>query len=113
MMSVTYPLPAIDVGLNNPPHFNYIVGYNVPLATTPTTVLATLDIFYLDMGTLTFDMRASIPASIPGLPAILLADFNILPVSVGSPTAFLQAPGTCPMKAMPADSFGEVRNLFR
>ena len=114
-MSVTFPKPATNVGVNvgTAGQYNYIVGYSEPLVTTTNTVMATMDIFYLEFEAIGFDMRAAVPPSIPGAPVIMRDDFSLFSIDIGSPTASLQAPGTCPAKAAQADSFGEVRNLFR
>ncbi|MFH2052548.1 MAG: hypothetical protein ABIK96_08780 [bacterium] len=113
-VSVTYPTPAIDVGLSSPPDgtYNYIVGYGSPLVVTGTALtLGTLDIFYLDMSTtLEFTLRASIPSSDPLdlRPVVVRENFSEYIVELGqvegSPSLVLKPTGTggdCPVVQKP------------
>lgn len=90
VMSVTYPVPWVDVGISNGAAgtYNYITGYTTPIPTTIHTVMATLDIFYLEIPStqLDFYLRASIPESGPdvGLPTLLREDFTELKVAMAS-----------------------------
>ncbi|MFH2051247.1 MAG: S8 family serine peptidase [bacterium] len=99
-ISVTYPVSATDVGTVNQSTgtYNYIVGYGFPIPTAAHTVMATLDIFYLDMGVaIRATSRGSIPTSNPitGLPMILKEDFSLLEADIRPPFADFGPAGTC------------------
>ncbi len=99
-ISVTYPVPATDVGTVNQSSgiYNYIVGFGSPIPTSAHTVMATLDIFYLDMGvTIRATLRGSIPTSNPitGLPMILKEDFSLLEAAIRPPFVDFGPAGTC------------------
>ncbi len=97
-VTITYPTPSTDVGTNDGSNgtYNIIVGYGVPVPTSSQTVVATLDIFYLDSEAIHFDLRPAIPASDDsGMPIILKEDYSLLDVQIGSPQATLALPGGC------------------
>ncbi len=105
LVTVTYPIDAVDVGTSDPlaGTYNYITGYAAPLEITGSSfVFATLDIFVLDAGELDFTLRGSIPWSPPNnLPKVMLGDFSLLPLELGmaegSPTMVLNPTGDCPV----------------
>ncbi|MBU2500980.1 hypothetical protein KJ682_06605, partial [bacterium] len=75
-----------------------IVGFAYPIPTAAHTVMATLDIFYLDMGvTIRATSRGSIPTSNPitGLPMILKEDFSLLEAGIRPPFVDFGPAGTC------------------
>ncbi len=112
IMDVSYPLPATDVGVSTPFDgvYNYIVGYSDPLPTTETTVMATLDIFFLDSESVTMIMRAADPSSsVNGMPMIMLEDFSLQDVFIATPEDLLATAGECGGTT----SIDGVRNLFK
>lgn len=128
-VSVTYPTPATDVGNSSPADgtYNYITGYGSPLViSSPGVILATLDIFYLDMSTtLEFNLRPAIPSSDPldANPVVLRPDFTEKVIGMhqqqdpASPSLVLKPTGTgggCDVVLPDEDmSFGSVKSLFR
>ncbi len=87
-MAVSFPLEQVDIGLSNPDlgQYNIIVGYSFPLPTGIHTVLATLDIHYLDNSDVGFFLRPSEPQSDPqdGLPKLIRDDFSLLSLPMAS-----------------------------
>ncbi len=116
-MTVTFPVQAVDVGVSTPTDgtYNYIAGYSDPMLTTAATVLATLDIFYLEMPAedITMAIGPAIPSSsFNDLPMIMLEDFSLEDVFLANPSATLSA-GGCAAKTASASSIEGVRNLFK
>ena len=110
-VSVTYPLQATDVGTFDSENyiFNYIAGYADPMPTTSATVMATMDIFFLDMVTVTMNMLPANPSSSAnGLPMVMLEDFSLLDVQIATPEDILATAGECD-----GASFDGVRNLYK
>ncbi len=110
-MSVSYPLNALDVGTNSPVDgtYNFITGYSDPMPTLPVTVLATLDIFFLETETVTMTLRAANPSSSDNnLPMVMLEDFSLQDVFLGNGSATLATAGECGGTS----SFERVNNLF-
>ncbi len=115
-MTVSYPLPATDVGTSaaSEGSYNYIVGYSTPLPTSAVTVMATLDIFYLDFNPIDMAMRAAIPSSsFIDMPMIMLEDFSLMDIAIATPVSSLTAPGGCVKSASARASMNEVRNLYK
>ena len=115
-VSATFPVSATNVGVNTPSTgtYNYIVGFGSPLPTTVNTVVATLDIFYLDFFAFDIDLGGAIQSSSPnGLPVVLRPDFSEMEAQAGSPTATLAQAGGCGAKTASAGSYEGVRNLFK
>ncbi len=118
-VTVTYPVNATDVGAagTGGNDFNYIAGYASPMLTTPVTILATLDIFYLDQVPLDFILGPAAPSSDPAGEnvMIMLEDFSLVPGSTsnepGLPAA--QINGACVVVDNEDASFGAVKALFR
>ncbi len=124
-ITVTYPAPATDVGAPNigGNNYNYITGYATP-QDVPVNgdgfVLATLDIFVLDSGTINFTLRPASPSSDLNeeLPMVMLDDFSLMTTIVaqatGSVTMTLNPAGDCGVVLPTEDmSFGGVKSLFR
>ncbi len=112
-VSVTYPMQATDVGTfdGDTYTYNYIAGYADPMPTTSATVMATLDIFFLDMGTVTMTMLPANPSSStsdPLMPMVMLEDYSLLDVQIATPEDILATAGECG-----ATSYDGVRNLFK
>ncbi len=118
-VTVTYPVNATDVGAagTGGHTYNYIVGYANPMLTQPATVLATLDIFYLDQNPLDFIITPAAPSSDPAglVPMLMLEDFSLVPANTsnepGLPAA--QINGACIVVDNEDASFGAVKALFR
>lgn len=119
--TITYAAPGIEVGVNTPSAgtYNIIYGFGAPLALTPFTELASLDVFYLDMVPLDFTLRNANPPSIPGvLPVFASADYvTLYPASViqngGSATIHF-GDANCDVTLPTEDvSWGAVKSLFR
>lgn len=115
----TYPVPTTDVGANNTGgiSYNFISGYANPMMTSYTTVLCTLDIFFLDFTPVSFICGPSAPSSNSvGLPMVMLDDFSLMAVDTsnmpGEYAAQINAP-ECLVVANEDASFGEVKALFR
>ncbi len=111
VVTASYPLDAVDVGVSSPEEgsYNFITGFGVPLPATVITVMGTLDIFVLEMETVTMTMRAAIPSSSQNdMPMIMLDDFSLQDVQIATPTDTLAQSGECGGK-----SFAGVRKLFR
>ncbi len=119
-ITVTYPISATDVGAagTGGNDFNYIAGYAVPMLTTPATLLATLDIFFLDSAPLDFILGPASPSSdLNGMsPMIMLEDFSLVVGNTsnepGLPAAQINAP-QCMVVDNEEASFGAVKALFR
>ena len=117
-ISVTYPTNATDVGVSDPLNgtYNYIVGYADPIPTSANTVMATLDIFFLEFDSVTMTMRASDPESPPitGQPAVVKDDFNLLDVAIGNAQSFVMTGAdTCAKSMASAGTYDSVRSLYR
>ncbi len=118
-ITVTYPVNATDVGAagTGGNDFNYIAGYANPMLTNPVTILATLDIFYLDQVPLDFILGPAAPSSDPNGEnvMIMLEDFSLVPGATsnepGLPAA--QINGNCIVVDNEDASFGAVKALFR
>ncbi len=115
-ITVTYPLPATDVGAQDGNTFNYITGYSTPMPTAPVTVMGTLDIFYLDTNPLDFVLGPATPSSDPAgmYPMVMLDDFSLM--TVGTSTngeVSAQLNGSCTVVDNEDASFGAVKALFR
>ncbi len=116
-VSVTYPTAATDVGAADGNTFNYIAGYAAPMPTSEVTVLATLDIFYLDTNPLDFFLGPATPSSDPNgmYPMVMLDDFSLMTVGTstdGGVSAQINAP-ECMVVDNEDASFGAVKALFR
>ncbi len=85
-VTTTFPVPATDVGINDPGRgvYNLIVGFNYALGTVPATVVATLDILVLDQGEIDITLRAADPQSPPldDLPKVVRNDYGLTSVSM-------------------------------
>ncbi len=107
-----FPVSATDVGTGN----NIIAGFATPIATSPATVMATLDIFYLDFNPIDIVLRAADPSSnTQGLPMVVREDFSLMTVGFsapGGPAATIN--GDCNGVVDNEEaSFGSVKALFR
>ncbi len=115
-MTVSFPLAATNVGSGSTVDgiYNYIVGYGFPLPTTANTVMATLDLFFVETGALDMNLRPAIPSSSHnGLPMVLLEDYSIKDVAIANPVATVTQPGGCPVPVTTSAAMNEVRNLYR
>jgi hypothetical protein len=108
----TFPLPAINHGTFTG---TLIVSYSNPLPTSQATVLATLDIFYLDFEPVDFYLGPSMPSdSSQGLPMVILDDYSFMdvhPSTVSTPAAEINDPA-CSVVEDRGTSFGLVKALF-
>ena len=118
-ISATYPVSTTDVGVKAAPAFNFIAGFANPLPTSAATVLATLDIFYLNFSGPSMDifLGPAVPSSSDlGLPMVLREDFSQMDVGTsvlpGGPAAQINAP-VCLVVDNEDASFGAVKALFR
>ncbi len=115
-ISVTYPTSATDVGTQDGNTFNYIAGYASPIPTSEVTVLATLDIFYLDQVPLDFYLGPATPSSDPNAmyPMVMLEDFSLMTVGTSTDGGVsAQINGECIVVDNEDASFGAVKALFR
>ncbi|PJA75463.1 hypothetical protein CO151_06260 [bacterium CG_4_9_14_3_um_filter_65_15] len=116
----SFPVSSINVGVDGTGgnDINYIVGFSVPVGTTPATILCTLDIFYLDFVQVDIVLGPSGPSSDPNgtNPMIVKEDFTLVTADVvnmpGMPAAQIGAP-ECTVVAAEDASFGAVKALFR
>ncbi|MFH2051887.1 MAG: hypothetical protein ABIK96_05410 [bacterium] len=117
-ISAVLATPGTDVGNKVAPFFNFIAGFGSPLPTTPATILATLDIFYLNFASPSMDLflGAAVPSSSDiGLPMILRDDFSEMNVGTSvleGPSAQINA-SACGVVDSEDASFGAVKALFR
>jgi len=121
-ISVSFPVSATDVGVDDSPNGNYnrIVGYSGPVATSGATIMATLDIFVLDAGQIDITMRPASPQSPPldGNPKVVKGNFDLLSVpqsnASGSASLVINGATPCGVTLDSEDmSFGAVKSLFR
>jgi len=117
-ISSTLPVPGTDVGVKAAPVFNFIVGFDTPLATTSATVLTTLDLFYLNFASPSMDLYlgpADPSSSSNGMPVVVREDFTKLDVRpwihFGYPAAMINSP-ECAVAEWET-SFGSLKALFR
>lgn len=113
LSTTSFPMPSIDVGDKNPVShvYNFIVGYSEPMVTQGLTVLATLDLFYLDTAPLALMLGESNPSSLDeGYPAILLPDGSVRSVWIENCACVNQ--DCCDIETEET-SFGTVKSLFR
>lgn len=113
LSTTSFPMPSIDVGDKNPTRqtYNFIVGYSEPMVTQGLTVLATLDLFYLDTAPLALMLGESNPSSLDeGYPAILLPDGSERSVWIENCACVNQ---DCCGIETEETSFGTVKSLFR
>jgi len=114
-ISVAFPVSATNVGVTTGGNVNIIAGYASPIPTSAATVMATLDVFYLDFAPLDFMLRASNPSSnSQGLPMVVRDDFSLMTVGFSAPTGpAAQINGACSVVENEDASFGAVKALFR
>lgn len=111
-ITTTFPVPGTNVGTAT----NIIVGYGNPIPTAPATVMATMDIFFLDFTPVELFIGPSVPSSNDmGLPMVMRPDFSLRTVGTSvesGPCAQINAP-ICGVVDTQDASFGEVKALFR
>ncbi len=102
---------SINVGDND----NLIVGFGQPTSTQSATLLATLNMMYMDMDNspTTMSLRGSNPSSLdPELPTALLADGELISLALHNPEFPYQMNGFCEYVNEPA-AWAEVKTMFR
>lgn len=113
----TLATPGTDVGNKTAPNFNFIAGFGNPLVTSPATILATLDIFYLNFSGSPMDFfigPANPSSSDLGLPMVLRSDFSQMDVGTSTEGGIAaQLNGACGVVDNEDASFGAVKALFR
>jgi len=86
ILDTAYPVPQVDIGSKSQSRAMYIVGFTEPIPTTPATVLAQVNLFYLDSSPLLFYQGPAEPASLgSGLPVVMGEDFALLPTGLSVP----------------------------
>lgn|GEM_PF-5245756 len=119
-VEVSMALPGVDVGVSNPRDGNYnvICGFYSPLPTSTNTVLATLDLFYLDQFPLDLTMRNSLPSADPqnSRPIVIADDLSDVVVDMrhipGFPSVQIN-PADCIVEYADDASFRKISSLFR
>lgn len=111
--TVSFPISATNVGVAP----SIIAGFSDPIPTSAATIMASLDVFFLDFTPVDFFLTAASPESPPynGLPKVVLEDFNLMSVGTstnGGVAASLNAP-QCMVVDNEDASFGAVKALFR
>jgi len=102
---------SINVGDDN----NLIVGFGEPTSTESATLLATLNMMYIDMSNAPTNMslRGSSPSSLdPAYPTVLLADGELISTALHSTEFPYQMNGFCEYVNEPA-AWAEVKSMFR
>ncbi|MGD9549256.1 MAG: hypothetical protein AB7V45_17170 [Candidatus Krumholzibacteriia bacterium] len=116
-ISATFPTSTTDVGNKTAPNFNFIAGFANPLPTSEATVLAILDIFYLNFSgsPMDFYVGAAVPSSSElGLPMVLRSDFSEMNIGTSTEGGLAaQLNGACGVVENEDASFGAVKALFR
>ena len=108
---------AVDDYINVGTFENMIIGFGVPLPTTPATLLVTYSVLYMDssMSALDFYLHGTIPSSInPLYPVILLADGVLQGVGLSAefgPTAQINGGGM--VVSTDNVSFDGIKSLYR
>lgn len=106
---------AHDQALNVGSGGNLIVGFGSPTYTDEATLLATLNLMYMDMGgqPTTITLRGAEPASLdPAYPAVLLADGELLSTGIHRPTFNHHLNGICTFDDREA-GWDQVKTLYR
>ncbi len=94
---------------------NLVVGFGSPSYTSSATLLATLDMMYIDISNTpaTLTLRGSEPSSLdPAFPSVLLAGGEIISTGLHDPTYPFQMNGFCSYEDRPA-AWSEVKSLYR
>ena len=102
---------ALNVGEDD----NLVVGFGSPSATQDATLLATLNMMYIDMGNTptTMTLKGSDPSSLdPAYPSLLLAGGEIISTGIHQPTYPYQVNGICTFEDTQVPWDG-VKSLFR
>jgi hypothetical protein len=102
---------AINVGSDD----NLIVGFGSPTSTETATLLATLNMMYIDMSNTPTNLalRGSSPSSLdPAFPTVLLADGELVSTALHSSDFPYQMNGFCEFVDQSA-SFDGVKSMFR
>jgi len=102
---------AIDVGSDG----NMIVGFGSPTSTQTATLLATLDMMYIDMSNTptTLALRGSDPSSLdPAFPTVLLADGELISMALHDTPFPYQMNGVCSFEDTDA-AWDEVKSIYR
>ena len=102
---------AINIGSDD----NLIVGFGSPTSTDSATLLATLDMMYMDMSSTptTMVLKGSEPSSLdPSFPTVLLADGELVSTALHSPEFPYQMNGFCEYVDEPT-AWSGVKSMFR
>ncbi len=102
---------AINVGSDD----NLIVGFGSPTSTETATLLATLDMMYIDMSSTpaTLTLHGSDPSSLdPSYPTVLLSDGELVSTGLHSSAFPHQMNGVCAYVDEPA-AWSDVKSMFR
>ncbi len=102
---------ALNVGGGD----NLVVGFGSPTFTNDATLLATLDMLYIDMSNTpaTLTLKGADPSSLdPEFPSVLLADGVIISTGLHEPTYPFQMNGICSFEDHQA-AWGGVKSLYR
>lgn len=101
---------------------NHIVGLASPLAATPATLIATVNIFAMDTGSIAMTLKGATPNSVPGsvTPAVLLAGDVIMAAGLSAGIGEDGLPNVCatvndPGRVVATDevSIDAVKALYR
>lgn len=102
---------AINVGSDD----NLIVGFGSPASTETATLLATLNMMYIDMSSTpaSLVLRGSEPSSLDAsFPTVLLADGELVSTGLHSPVFPYQMNGVCAFVDEPA-AWSGVKCMYR
>ena len=106
---------AISESINVGSGENLIVGFGTPTTTQTATLLATLDMLYIDAtnSPTTMSLHGSSPSTLDSAyPAVLLSGSEVLSMAVHNPEFRYQMNGACSYVATNA-AWDEVKSLYR
>lgn len=102
---------ALNVGSGD----NLVVGFGDPVSTQPATLLATLNMMYIDMsGSATsLSLRGSSPSSLDSqYPTVVLADSELISTALHDSHFPYQMNGVCEFVDEPA-AWDDIKTMFR
>ncbi len=112
----TYPVEALNLASHSIYEYGFIVGFEQPVPTAPVTLLAQLDVIYLQEEPLQLHLGPAVPASLGSQwPVILAGDYSLLPVGVSAPdgpAALINAP-ECTVVDTDPTPWGAVKAMYR
>ncbi len=102
---------ALNLGADG----NLVVGFGSPTYTSDATLLATLNMMYIDISNTptTLTLSGSDPSSLdPAYPSVLLAGGEIISTGLHESAFGFQMNGSCSFENNPA-AWGEVKSVYR